>query len=137
MSEELWFSLRLPARPVSVSIARDVIKVLARLVNGAHLEDAELVLSELVTNAVRHGSTSVDDIVDIEITVSDHRMSGVVRDGGSPFDPLGSWRAPDQPGGFGLHIAHELAELTIDRTEGGNVVTFTVPADATIAMEGA
>lgn len=135
MSEELRFSLRLPAHPVSVSIARGVLKLLDPLVNGAHLDAAQLVLSELVTNSVRHGSTSVDDFVDIEITVSNHRMSGVVRDGGPPFDPLGSRRAPDQPGGFGLHIARELADLTIDRTEGSNVVTFAVSAGASMAME--
>ena len=118
-----------------MSIARGVLKFLDRLVNGAYLEDAELVLSELVSNAVRHGSTSADDVVDIEITVSDHQISGVVRDGGPPFDPLGSPRAPDQSGGFGLHIAHKLADLTIDRTEGGNVATFTVPAAASKAMK--
>jgi anti-sigma regulatory factor (Ser/Thr protein kinase) len=136
VSEELRFSLRLPAHPFSVSIARGVLKLLDPLVNGAHLEAAELVLSELVTNSVRHGSTSVDDVVDIELTVSAHRMSGVVRDGGPPFEPLGSARAPDQSGGFGLDIARKLADLTIDRTEGGNVVTFTVSAGASIAMEG-
>lgn len=128
MSEEFHFALRLPAHPISVSVARAALKPLGRLVDEVHLEGAELVLSELVTNSICHGSPNVQNVIDVDITANAQWVRGVVRDHGPPFDPLGVSRASEPPGGFGLHIVRCLADLAFDRSEAGNVVTFTVPA---------
>lgn len=109
--------------------------MLVRLVDAAQVEIAELALSELVTNAVRHGSPRAGDIVEVEITVGSDQLRAVVRDRGPAFSFPDAPRAPDQSGGFGLHIARSVADLTIDRTEKGNVVSFMVPIGGPVAAE--
>lgn len=135
MTEQLTFTLRLPAHAVSPAVARGALQPLRRLVDAAAVvEAAELVLSELVTNSIRHGSPRADDVVDVEITIAPHQLFAVVRDSGPPFRLGGVRRAPDQSGGFGLHIARELSDVTVERGEGGNVVSFTVPIDGQAAV---
>ncbi|HEV7888004.1 MAG TPA: ATP-binding protein, partial [Acidimicrobiales bacterium] len=82
---DLRFSLQLPAHPVSVAAARSVVRVLQPWVEDEQLGLVELIVSELVTNAVRHGSLGTEDRVDVELAVSDQAVSGCVRDRGPAF----------------------------------------------------
>lgn len=124
--EPLRVTLRLPPEPDSVSIARGVVRTMAAGVAPATLERAELALSELVTNAIRHGSKQSDTVVDVELVLADDGVRGVVRDSGPPFRLPTSPPQPDRAGGFGLHIVQRVSELHVDRTAGGNAVTFAV-----------
>lgn len=127
MSDSLRFSIRLPAHPLSVGVARAVVRSLSRSLGSHNADSAELLLSELVTNSIRHGSRTPDDPVDVELVLRERHLSGSVCDGGPLFDHPAEPPLPGQVGGFGLHIAAELGDVTIQRTDKGNRVIFSVP----------
>jgi anti-sigma regulatory factor (Ser/Thr protein kinase) len=84
------------------------------------------VISEIVTNSIRHGSTDGRDRVGIEIVASANQLTGKVRDNWPPFEPRFDLPDAEHVGGYGLHIAQSLSTLTVSRTATGNIVTFTV-----------
>lgn len=124
--------MHLPAHPVSVSMARSAVRCLISILDGEDLAHTELVLSEVLTNAIRHGSRGIQDSIAVEIAAGAGRITGVVRDSGPAFEPP----AAAEIGGYGLHIAMSLSDLTIDHTVSGNTVTFTVPGGAKLAAGG-
>lgn len=136
MSEHFTFSLRMPAHPVSVSMARSAIRCLTSILDSEYLEHTELVLSEVVTNSIRHGSCGIQDSIAVEIAAGAGRITGIVRDSGPAFEPPAAPPETAQIGGYGLHIAMSLSDLTIAHTSSGNTVTFTVPAAAKPAAGG-
>lgn len=127
MSEPLSFELRLPAVPLSVVVARSAMAAFVRGIDRDRLEAAELVLSEIVTNAIRHGSRDSRDAVELEVTTDGEKVTGVVRDSGPAFSLPSGVPVADQVGGFGLHIAQVASRLTVDHDGRGNVVTFVLP----------
>ena len=127
MSDSLRFSIRLPAHPLSVGVVRAVVRSLSRSLESHNAASVELLLSELVTNSIRHGSRTPEDPVDVELVLRDDQLSGTVCDRGPLFDPPSGQPVPGQVGGFGLHIAAELGDLTIQHSDEGNVVSFSVP----------
>jgi anti-sigma regulatory factor (Ser/Thr protein kinase) len=127
MSEPLSFELRLPAVPLSVVVARSALAAIIRGIDRDRFEAAELVLSEIVTNAIRHGSRVPRDAVEVEVTIDGEQVTGVVRDSGPVFNLPSGVPVADQIGGFGLHIAQVSSRLTIDHDGRGNVVTFVLP----------
>jgi anti-sigma regulatory factor (Ser/Thr protein kinase) len=101
----------LPARPVSVRAARDLVTQGCRTWHQPHLlHDALLIVSELATNAVQHART------DFIVTVAhgDNRLHVAVRDGASEFPrPSGPVFTGPQASlderGRGLRLVHRLA----------------------------
>jgi anti-sigma regulatory factor (Ser/Thr protein kinase) len=103
-----------------------MIRTLDAFVPDEQLQRAELIISELVTNAVRHGSRPGESI-HVELFTRDGQLRGCVTDSGPAFKPPA--RLPDdgENGGFGLHIVHQLAAAwQIDRSDAGNAVSFTL-----------
>src|SRR3954447_21254408 len=98
-------SIKVLARPESVAAARRAFRAIDGL--PAHRDsDLSLVISELVTNAIRHAGMGPDDEIEI---VADFRGEGVrvtVRDGGGGF--LRGARSKE--GGWGLEIVERLAD---------------------------
>lgn len=87
----------------------------------AHLaEEAELLVSELVTNAVRHGKPPVR----LSVAVTGGVLEISVRDG-SPDLP--EQRPGDEDGGFGLTVAAALAEVSVHPFPGGKQVRASLP----------
>jgi anti-sigma regulatory factor (Ser/Thr protein kinase) len=87
-----------------------------------------LVVSELVTNAVRHGRLAAGDPIDLEMTSEKGRVWISVHDSGPGFSP-----APhaNGEGGFGLAIVAQVAtEWGVDRAPDGCTVWCTVDAAA-------
>lgn len=87
---------------------------------GERVEVAELLVSELVTNVIRHSSS------DVRLTV--RRLPGgalrVEIGDSSPLPPVRIHR-PGADGGFGLQIVSSLAERWgVERTADGKVVWF-------------
>lgn len=100
---------RLPHAANAPSAAREVVDaVLADRVSADRLDELRLLVSELVTNAVRHGLAR-RGAVDFLVTVA----SGVARveviDGGSGFDAPENPPEPAEPGGWGLVVVDRLA----------------------------
>jgi anti-sigma regulatory factor (Ser/Thr protein kinase) len=101
--------LQLPPEPASVARARsDVLEALAPDVAGSQLETVRLLISELVTNAVRHGSRGERPVElhaqwnsTVRIEVIDH---------GGGFTPAPRSAPVDEPGGYGLFLVGTLAD---------------------------
>lgn len=89
--------------------ARRALDALQTEIYPDALERARLVLSELVTNSIRHAAPIHGGRVDVGIWLSPHLIRIEVRDFGTGFDP--SRRAPRQDtGGWGLDIVDQLAQ---------------------------
>jgi anti-sigma regulatory factor (Ser/Thr protein kinase) len=90
------------------------------------IRDAELLTSELVTNAVRYGHCERTDIVavaDVGLTVA---VSDAVP---TPELTPGEPSAADV-GGWGLYLVEELAQAWgVQPTDSGKVVWFHIRAD--------
>jgi anti-sigma regulatory factor (Ser/Thr protein kinase) len=98
-------SRRLPASARASVAARALIREVADgKLPGSVVEDATLLTSELVTNAVRHAG---DEPIDVRATVDDSGITVSVRDRGPGFDPADTVRS--ETGGWGLSIVEELA----------------------------
>jgi anti-sigma regulatory factor (Ser/Thr protein kinase) len=99
----------MPAAPMAARSV--VVHTLTGHVHGRVLADAELLVSELVTNSVQHGGLSADDSVRVGAAISD----GVLRlEVGNP-GTAGTIAAPDpdpdpERSGFGLRIVETLAD---------------------------
>jgi anti-sigma regulatory factor (Ser/Thr protein kinase) len=74
-------------------------------------EDLALLVSELVTNSVRHAGLSARDAIGVSLVNGAGRARLAVRDGGDGFTPsLSAWNGPDVAGGRGLGIVDALSE---------------------------
>jgi two-component sensor histidine kinase len=103
------FAIDLPSSPIAPRLAR---RHLATLLDDWHLrdkaDDAQVVLSELVSNAVRHAGTY--GLVRLQLRVpDDSALYLAVLDGSGQLPVL---RQPDlvSLGGRGLHLVQQLAE---------------------------
>lgn len=78
-------SVSLSAEPRSVGEAREYLRgaLCGRGIDRQHVQDVLLVTSELVANAIRHGSRR-GDRVELEFQLVDHRLSLCVRNAGHP-----------------------------------------------------
>lgn len=111
----LWLSdIRLPASPVQVRRARDVVDVLSPAVGGEFREDLRLLISEVATNAIRHGRDEHAPVPDPDIRVRLGVEADVIRvevhDRGPGFEHVP--RGPHAPpgSGWGVHFVHTLTE---------------------------
>jgi anti-sigma regulatory factor (Ser/Thr protein kinase) len=104
MHEEL--DLTLPPRPESVAEARHAS---ARLLNGfsdRSRSEAMLIVSELVTNALRHGP---EQPVSLRLRRDDDAVQGEVEDEGTAVIRERPEARPAS-GGFGLHLVDVLSD---------------------------
>lgn len=101
--------------------ARDAVDAVAAGAQPRTVDDARLLISELVTNSVQHGTG------DHVVVLLDHEDSGVLRceviDQGAGFVPRAR---PDQPvGGWGLEFVEQIASSWGVR-EGSTHVWFAI-----------
>jgi anti-sigma regulatory factor (Ser/Thr protein kinase) len=76
------------------------------LVAHARLPDLQLVISEIVTNAIRHGGQTGGIL--LAATPKSDYLCVQVTDGGSGFAPRPGAMGSDDHGGFGLFIVERL-----------------------------
>jgi anti-sigma regulatory factor (Ser/Thr protein kinase) len=113
--------------PRSASSARDFIRrafATSRLGQEAYLDNALLVVTELVTNAVRHGRSTVT----LAVTVDDDRVLLEVQDAGTgvPAVHHPGWQSL---GGRGLLMVDAMAtRWGVRPAPGGKVVWAELPA---------
>jgi len=101
--ETAWF----PVGPGSVGAARTwLLGRSSELLERQRTEDLALVLSEIVTNAVRHGGG--DGQVEISVTPKQEFLCVQVTDDGPGFVPRPGAMASEPSGGFGLFIVERL-----------------------------
>jgi len=86
-----------------------VLEHLAGQLDDRRADDVGLIVSELVTNAVRHAGVGPDGEILIRLLVIAGRLRLAVEDPGSDLVPRRSTPDPEQPGGMGLFIVEHLA----------------------------
>ena len=124
MHEHGTLELTLPPEPGSVAQARSKVceAIDPGLADGTS-ETLRLLVSEVVTNAVRHGP----DGQPVELHV---RWNSEVRvevcDRGDGFTPTPRIGALDEPGGFGLYLVGRLADRWGVETNHGTTVWFVL-----------
>ena len=76
-----------------------------------------VVLDEVLSNIIRHGSIEAEGEIAVQASVSAEKLLLEVRDRGKPFDPLGAAEPDlhadfkDRPdGGFGIYIVRRLMD---------------------------
>jgi PAS domain S-box-containing protein len=103
----------LTASPEAASIARRAVDELgggAEPVSHLLLEDLRLLVSEVVTNAVRHASTTPDDAIEFTARAGNGRVRVEVTDPGAGFRYDGPSGALDTEGGWGLYLVDRIAD---------------------------
>ena len=102
--------LNLASEPRSAAVARRHVRDLP--LDEETREVVSLLVTELVTNAVRHGSADDGASIEVDLAVVDDDLVRVnVVNHGPMFDPTPrERRAPDAEGGMGLHLVDKLAE---------------------------
>jgi anti-sigma regulatory factor (Ser/Thr protein kinase) len=102
-------SLRLDADLEAAGKARDALAELEGELEDQVLEDMRLLVTELVTNSVRHAEAAPEAHVRLEVSVAADSVLLVVEDGGSGFAPAA--RTPDSPddSGWGLHFVERMS----------------------------
>src|SRR6478736_6228780 len=111
--------LTLPAEPGSVAEART--RVCDAI--GGDSDTLRLLVSEVVTNAVRHGDSSRP----LEVHASwGSEVRVEVSDQGKGFTPAPRSGGADEPGGFGLFLVGQLAERWGVESDRGTTVWFVL-----------
>jgi anti-sigma regulatory factor (Ser/Thr protein kinase) len=100
--------VRLPLDARAPGAARIVVGRLRGRVPALVLEDARLVVSELVTNSVCHSGASAGAVVVVRVELTATMVRLEVEDPGR--DGVIAPRAPDLGGGFGLNLVEGLSE---------------------------
>ena len=97
-------STNLPRSPDSISAARRLVNGHTTALGAQGREDAALMASELVTNAVLHGVGAISLRIDVE---ADAVRIEVADEGNVALEPSPE---PGAHGGWGLRIVEQLAD---------------------------
>jgi PAS domain S-box-containing protein len=102
------------------------------------LYDVQLLISEVVTNAVRHGGARAGEHIDLRIALGTDQVRLEVRDPGPGFhDIVPELPATDRGGGYGLYLVDLWADNWGVNGSEGTCVWFEVPLAAEAAEAGA
>jgi anti-sigma regulatory factor (Ser/Thr protein kinase) len=100
--------LVLAARPIAASESRRWMRALtAELLSAERRADLDIVLSEIVTNALRHGAPGAK--VTVAVTPKPEFLCVQVTDEGPGLVPQPGAMASEENGGFGLFIVEHLS----------------------------
>src|SRR5205085_1527936 len=113
----VFLLLRLPASPVAASVARHAVAGLAPFLDRTVAENAELLVSELVTNSVRHAGLPPDAGIEFTLRATPDVVMVEVADAGRGFGDDSSagagWRAlpgTERASGWGLFLVEHIAD---------------------------
>ena len=106
---EPLIALELPAEPHSAKVARDAIAGLDGHL-GAVFSDVVLLISELVTNSVRHAGLDASQPLQLSVATQGSTVRVAVRDPGPGFRVPKAPTDPAHVGGWGLVLVDQLAE---------------------------
>jgi anti-sigma regulatory factor (Ser/Thr protein kinase) len=103
-------SVQFEPGPWAASGARNALLALNGVVDEERLEEVRLLVSELVTNSVRHSDGPGDGLVNLDVSVSGRSLRVEVADSGRGFEPQPRDDDRSRPGGWGLYLVDELAD---------------------------
>jgi anti-sigma regulatory factor (Ser/Thr protein kinase) len=119
-------SIDLPRDSRAPARARAALSELAGGLGPERLHDAQLLASELVTNAVKYGEGSA---VRLDLELAGDRLRVEVVDDGAGFVPRARDADPTEVGGWGLPLVEHLADRW-GAYEGSTHVWFELASNA-------
>jgi anti-sigma regulatory factor (Ser/Thr protein kinase) len=104
-------SVRFSRGPSAAAAARNALLALEPRLDAQLLDDIRLLVSELVTNAIRHadGSRGSGDI-GLDVSIEHGRIRVEVADPGPGFIPRERDDDTSRPGGWGLYLVDRIAD---------------------------
>jgi anti-sigma regulatory factor (Ser/Thr protein kinase) len=119
----VFYSITLPKSPSSAAQARLFLDQVHDRIDEPVFENARLLLSELVANAIEHVQEEGD--LEVRITLGEGVLRVEVLDPGPGFVPPS--RLPGSDRGWGLHFTERLASRWAADHEGRARVWFELP----------
>lgn len=102
--------LRLRPTPAAVGMARQQLDRMRDVLTDAAYEDSRLMVSELVTNSLRHASLSPDQEIELAMTLRGGTLRVEVGDPGPGFEPRPRSVEDSAESGWGLFLVAGLAD---------------------------
>ena len=106
----MTFQIELPRALESAATARQAVGELSESLPEEVLGDVRLLVSELVTNALRHAGLSDDERIALEVGVTATAVRVEVTDHGRGFDPSAVPSDPEAAEGWGLYLVATLSD---------------------------
>jgi len=123
--------LELPRELESAAAARQAIGELEPELSEDLLGDVRLLVSELVTNALRHAPIGDEQRITLTVAVGEGAVRVEVRDPGSGFDPGPVPDDPENAAGWGLYLVATLSDRWgVDTAEKATRVWFELDRGA-------
>jgi anti-sigma regulatory factor (Ser/Thr protein kinase) len=104
------YEIDLARDPDSAAEARKALGEVSDHLSPRRLEDARLLVSELVTNAIRHAGLEDDDVIRLVVMTGDRALRIEVCDPGQGFEVAEPLPDPARPSGWGLYLVRELSD---------------------------
>lgn len=105
----LRFAQTLPTAPASIAIARHALDPLQERLPDDTWRNLRLLVSEVVTNAVKHVGEDAGDL-EVSVEQDDGRVRVCVTDAGPGFTPTERDVEHDLGSGWGLHLVDALSD---------------------------
>jgi anti-anti-sigma factor len=96
--------------PEAAAQARHALDGIPTGLPASRVRDVRLLVSELVTNAVRHANLATGDVIRLVVDLADHALRVEVHDPGGGFEPKVPEPDPSRPSGWGLYLVSELSD---------------------------
>jgi anti-sigma regulatory factor (Ser/Thr protein kinase) len=123
MSEQMSFELA--GGPYAVTASRLALAGLDDRLDPNVLFDIRLLVSELVTNCVKHARTGPEESIVLTVDIGDTRVRVTVADDGPGFEPPAApltEQAAESGSGWGLFLVDQLSEAWgVERIGGASV----------------
>jgi anti-sigma regulatory factor (Ser/Thr protein kinase) len=103
-------SVRFARGPSAASAARNALGALEPRLDAQVLNDIRLLVSELVTNAIRHSGAAPDGHVGLDVSIGKNSIRVEVADAGPGFVPEDRDEDTSRPGGWGLYLVDRIAD---------------------------
>jgi anti-sigma regulatory factor (Ser/Thr protein kinase) len=124
MARERW---TFPMGESAPAMARSAATSLAPAVPPERLSDIVLLVSELVTNSVRHAGLTSADCVEMRVDIDEEVVRVEVQDPGPGFVTLLQSPHPSRGSGWGLHLVDLVADRWgVDTNERETVAWFEI-----------
>jgi anti-sigma regulatory factor (Ser/Thr protein kinase) len=106
----MTIDVELESTPSAPARARGALGEIEGRISAERMRDVRLLVSELVTNSVKHARVGEDDSIILEVKVDDERVRIEVRDPGPGFEPPAAAPPDDADAGWGLFLVEQLAD---------------------------
>lgn len=116
----------LPPTPEAARQARQALSPLADLLERQAFDDLRLLVTEVVTNSLRHAGLGPGDVIDLTVNVEQGFVRVEVRDPGRGFDPQPHPRPQGEADGWGLHLLGRIAHRWGVTAEPATCVWFEI-----------